>query len=391
MKTPYYVIHKNDLKTNIDLFKKALESNWGSNSILAYSVKTNSLPWILKFMHSNGCFAEIVSPDEYDLVEKIGFGRGDMVYNGPIKTKESFFKALENGNIVNLDSTRELEWLEGYTGNDPVKVGLRVNFDLEAACPGDTVSGEEGGRFGYSYENGALKSVIDRIRKLDNVKIAGLHMHNSTYTRTLKVYETVAAMAARIGREFDLNLEYVDMGGGFYGGLPDKPSYDQYACVIAKELKTAFDPEVTSLIIEPGASVICGPIDLVTEVLDVKDTNRNRFVITDGSRIYIDPHMKMSSYFYDVVYNSEDPGIFKGEQVICGMTCVESDRLIHIKDGRELKPGDRIIYHKAGSYTMCYSPLFIRYNPDVWIEENEEFSLAREKWSAHEYVQKCRW
>ncbi|MBR5337277.1 MAG: pyridoxal-dependent decarboxylase [Lachnospiraceae bacterium] len=392
MNTPCYVIRKKELESNIHLFKKALDTHWGNNNTLAYSVKTNSFPWILKFMLDAGCHAEIVSADEYDLVEKIGFSKGNIIFNGPIKTREYFFKALRSGNIVNLDSERELVWLEEYDGADVINVGLRVNFDLEAACPGDTVSGSDGGRFGYCYENGALSDAISRIRQLNNVRISGLHMHVSTYTRTLNVYRTVADMACRIKDEFGLSLDFIDMGGGFYGGLPDKPSYAEYAEAMASSLKSSFDPDVTRLIIEPGASVICGPIDLVTSVLDVKDTNRNRFVITDGSRIYIDPHMKMSSYFYDFELGSDDArALFRGEQVVCGMTCVESDRLIRLSDSPELRPGDRVIYHKAGSYTMCYSPIFIQYLPDVYVEEEGNLFRVREKWSADEYVQKCSW
>ena len=391
MITPCYVIHKKDLKENIESFASALKSHWGGNVITGYSVKTNSLPWILKYVRELGCYAEIVSEDEYDLVEMMGFGRGDVIYNGPIKTRESFFKAIEAGNIVNLDSERELSWLAEYQGPGEIKAGLRVNFDLESECPGDTVSGAEGGRFGFSYEKGGLKAAIERIKKMDKVRIAGLHMHNSTFTRTLKVYRTIARMAVKVAGEYDLDLEYVDMGGGFYGGLPDKPSYDEYARVISETLKTGFDPKKTTLIIEPGASVICGPIDLVTKVLDVKDTVSRRFVVTDGSRIYIDPHMKMKSYFYDLELNPPDRKVFPGEQIICGMTCVESDRLIHLQDEPELVPGDKVIYHKAGSYTMCYSPVFIQYNPTVYVEENGEYTVVREKWTAKEYVQKSKW
>lgn len=391
MRTPYYVIHEEQLEENIKAFQKALETHWGDNSLLGYSVKTNSLPWILKFMLEHGCYAEIVSEDEYGLVEKTGFGTGNIVYNGPVKTKESFWKSLKNNNYVNLDSHRELLWLEEYGGTEELKVGLRVNFDLEKACPGDTVSGEEGGRFGYNYENGCLREAVRRLKALKHVKLAGLHMHNSTYTRTLKVYRTIAEMACRIGEELDLELEYVDMGGGFYGGLPEKPDYDAYMGTIAAALKKTYDPQKTTLIVEPGASVICGPIDLVTSVLDVKDTNRSRFVVTDGSRIYIDPHMKMKSYYYDLIWGEGDREDYPDRQIICGMTCVEGDRLIYLENEKELRPGDLVVYHKAGSYTMCYSPIFIQYLPAVYVEKQGNYRCVREKWTAEEYVQNSRW
>ena len=44
---------------------------------------------------------------------------------------------------------------------------------------------EEGGRFGYCYENGRLEEVISRINRLPNVKVAGLHLHSSTQSLSL--------------------------------------------------------------------------------------------------------------------------------------------------------------------------------------------------------------
>ena len=79
-------------------------------------------------------------------------------------------------------------------------------------------------------------------------------------------------------------------------------------------------------------------------------------------------------------------------QWICGSTCMEYDRLFHMEDDVELKPGDRIVYDTAGGYTMCLTPLFINYFPKVWIEkENGELFLARDAWTNEEYLQKYYW
>lgn len=45
LKTPYFIIEKNQLDKNIDDFQRALNAIW-PNSQLSYSVKTNSLPWL---------------------------------------------------------------------------------------------------------------------------------------------------------------------------------------------------------------------------------------------------------------------------------------------------------------------------------------------------------
>ena len=50
--------------------------------------------------------------------------------------------------------------------------------------------------------------------------------------------------------------------------------------------------------------------------------------------------------------------------------------------------GDRIIYHKVGAYTMCLTPLFIKYFPDVYVHRNGALSKVREAWTPEEYLRK---
>ncbi len=75
-------------------------------------------------------------------------------------------------------------------------------------------------------------------------------------------------------------------------------------------------------------------------------------------------------------------------QTICGFTCMENDRLFTAEQRPELQVGDHIIYQKVGGYTMCLTPLFIRYFPTVYAEDGGEFTCIRERWSVEEYVRK---
>ena len=68
MQTPYYVLHKELLDEGIEKLKAAISKFW-PNSLIGYSFKTNSLPWIIQYMKEQGCYAEVVSEDEYELPE----------------------------------------------------------------------------------------------------------------------------------------------------------------------------------------------------------------------------------------------------------------------------------------------------------------------------------
>ena len=141
MKTPYYVIDQKALDDNFGKLKQALQNNW-KNSIIGYSYKTNALPWIIQHFNQLGCYAEVVSEEEYSLAKLIGVQKGKIIYNGPIKTKDSFLEAIQNGCIVNIDSSREIDWLDELSPENRV-VGIRINFDVERMCPGQSQCPEE--------------------------------------------------------------------------------------------------------------------------------------------------------------------------------------------------------------------------------------------------------
>lgn len=129
MNTPYFLIHEELLKKNTDSFFNALTAEW-ENSQLCYSVKTNSLPWLISYMNKQKVFAEVVSDEEYALALAQGFTDRHIVFNGPIKGESYFIRALEEGAIINLDSKRDIEYLLRHRQviAAPDRIGIRVNI-----------------------------------------------------------------------------------------------------------------------------------------------------------------------------------------------------------------------------------------------------------------------
>ncbi|EPB8187135.1 TPA: hypothetical protein ACY4RU_001653 [Clostridium perfringens] len=265
-----------------------------NNYIIGYSCKTNSLPWILNFMRKNNCFAEVVSSYEYRLAKKIGYDDKHIVFNGSNKSKDMFLEALNKGAILNIDSQREIKWLKDE------------NFEKE-------------------------------INNIKNIKIVGLHIHNTAKTRSLKIYNTISNMACEIAKYFDYDLDYIDIGVGFFGGVPGKPTYDEYIKEISSCLLKSFSPKNTKLILETGSALIVSPISFLSEVVDVKDTFAKRIVTINTSRNIIDPFFAKSQYFFRDNCKSSNT---VDEQVICGYTCLDNDRLMTLINNKEFKVGD---------------------------------------------------
>ena len=394
----YYLIKEGELNKDIELLRDALRDNWGDNSIMGYSVKTNSLPWLLNHLRKEGFYAEVVSDSEYDLARRLGYDADKIIYNGPIKDRAVFKQVIKDGGIVNLDSNYELDWLEEMSASSmAIKVGIRINADIASLSPNEELLEEDGGRFGYCLENGTVAQVVERIKSMPNVKLSGLHLHSSTKSRSVEVYGALAKLAVNVARNYNLDIEYIDMGGGYFGGRDDMPNYRDYFGVIARVLSECFSKDKVTLIAEPGVSLVSRASSLITEVIDTKDIRGHRYVVTTGSRVLLNPQVTRHTYPHHIEY-VESPTAPNGprqplpSQWICGSTCMEYDRLFEIRDGAELKPGDRVVYDLAGGYTIALSPLFIHYFPKVIIEKiTGETFVARDEWTNDEFLMKNHW
>lgn len=385
LKTPCFVIRTHQVDSLVESCKREFHKIW-PEGIVGYSFKTNNLPWIIKYMKEKGLWAEVVSSDEYQLAKAIGYRTDNIIFNGPVKGKSEFIEAVEEGAIVNIDSKRELEWLLecNIEKISKSKIGLRVNFCLEDFCPGESQEGKEDGRFGFSYEKEELKKAINFLT-YHNIPLGGLHLHCSSKTRSINIYKTIAIIASQIVRDYKLNLNYIDIGGGFFGGVSGKPTFKEYFAEVNSVFLSNPLFKNINVIIEPGMSLIGASVDYLTTVVDTKITKNNLFILLDGSRIHIDPLMRKKSYSFRIEREDSIVRTNKNNQILCGFTCMEGDRFFELND-QMLEVGDRVIFEKVGAYTMGLSPQFIQFYPSVYAEKDGKIVLVREKNTADKFV-----
>lgn len=188
LSTPCFILDPKELERSVCGFQEALNSKFG-NSIVGYSVKTNSVPFCLKCAGKLGAYAEVVSSDEYELALACGFDKDNIIYNGPLKSKETFIDAILHGAIVNIETKRELSWLKELPHDKKYNVGLRVNINISHVSPEDADGENDNSRFGFSDETEELKDALSFIEQIDNVELAGLHIHRTTHSRSVRFYK----------------------------------------------------------------------------------------------------------------------------------------------------------------------------------------------------------
>ena len=394
LNTPFFLFEEEVLQNEIASLKVALKKYW-PNYKIGYSVKTNSFPPLASYLQTQGILAEVVSEDEYQLARRIGYTSSELICNGPIKKRSWIEELLADNILLNIDSHREITYVSEYANQYPdqeLHIGLRINLHLETAFPNESNAGSEGSRFGFCAENKELSRVIKRLSNHPNITISGLHLHTSTKTRSVEIYRWLVSQFAKLAKEYDLDqIQYIDIGGGFYGGIPDKPNWEDYLKGISDELRVNnYLPESLTLIIEPGASLLAGCFSYFCEVIDVKQNINQHLVTLNGSRIHIDPLMHKTTYFHKIIRKKREASnsFITDQQQLTGFTCLENDRFFKLCNEPLLEEGDIIEFNKVGAYTLTLAPLFITYYPEVYVRRmNGKIECLRKKWGVDEFLQ----
>ena len=387
LETPCFIFDQEELTRSIAGFRSALQSHF-NQSVVGYSVKTNSVPYCMSIARDNGCYAEVVSFDEYNLAIKCGYRKGHIIYNGPMKSKETFIDAIQNGAVVNIETKRELAWLKELSHDREYQVGIRLNINISKVSPEDADGENDNSRFGFSDETDEFNNALSYIASLRNIRLSGLHIHRTAHSRSVRFYQKSIQYACDTIRKYALSLDYLDIGGGYFGIFPNKPTYQDYAAGFYEVLKE-YGLDKLKIIVEPGNALVASCFSFISEVIDVKHVEANRwFITTDGSRNDIDPFFRKTGYMTEFIMKGE--GNIVEEQIVVGCTCLEYDRLFSLFQKPLLSVGDRIIYKNVGAYTMCLTPLFIRYLPNIYLKGGSQYTKIRDKWTEEEYMQKSK-
>ena len=383
LRTPCFIFDSEEFSRSVKGFQKALNSNF-AKSIVGYSVKTNSTPYLLKKARDCEAYGEVVSYDEYELAKLCGFSLNKIIYNGPMKSRETFLEALENDAIVNIETKRELQWLLDLDATKNHKVGIRLNVNISRISPEDADGAKDNSRFGFSDETNEFAEALEFIAKIPNVTLAGLHIHRTAHSRSVRFYENLVDFACEVIEKYNLKLNYIDVGGGYFGVFKNKPTYQQYSDAIYGVLSEHGLSDL-EIIVEPGNALVASCFKFVSSVIDIKEVEpRVWFITTDGSRNDIDPFFKKDKYIDEEIYNKKAEIVDK--QIVTGCTCLEYDRLFTLLNKPRLSVGDKIVYHNVGAYTMSLTPMFIRYVPDIYVKKSKDYFLVRKKFEAKDYL-----
>jgi diaminopimelate decarboxylase len=368
--SPLFVFSERTLVERYRDLRDAFALRW-PRVRLAWSYKTNYLDGVCRIFHREGAWAEVVSEFELDKARRLGVPLDRVHFNGPYKPEPVLETALRGGTLVHLDHFEELAAAERIAARLDLrpKVVLRVTLDAEGVTPWH--------RFGFHLESGQARDAAERLLAGRRLVLAGLHCHIGTFVTDVAPYRQAAEKLARFARtlreELGVELEVIDLGGGFasHNTLKDQylpgqftPSFTRYAEAIVEGLEALDLPPQArpALVLETGRALVDDAGVLVTTVVANKRLPDGRRAVILDAGVNVLPTAWW--YRHDVVPAQPFHGLPE-PTVLYGPLCMNIDVVRDTMLLPPVRPGERLVLHQVGAYNVTQWMQFITYRPAV--------------------------
>lgn len=357
--TPLYVIDENRIRNNFRRVNNAFSSYYNDFKIF-YACKANTNLAVMRILEQEGSGIDAVSPGEIYTSLLTGFESERIIFTGNNLTDDELKFAAESGVIINLDSVSALHRLTKICNPHEVKISFRVNPKVGAGHHEHCITGGDLSKFGIMEEEAVevYQRAADR-----GYDVVGIHTHIGSGILDPKPFmlavETLMNIAGRVHQEGNIDLEFIDFGGGL--GIPYNPQekkldIENFAAEIVKLFKDKlqkYDLGKPTMCIEPGRYIVGDASVLLTKVNTIKQSYRKFAGVDAGFNTLLRPSM-YGSYHHIVAANKPEA---ENTQTIdiAGNICESGDLFARDRPMPELEEGDILAILNAGAYAFSMS------------------------------------
>ena len=371
IQTPFYFYDTDILRNTLELVKKeAAKYNYN----IHYAVKANANPRILSIIREYGLGADCVSGGEIQAALQAGFPASKIVFAGVGKADWEINLGLENDIFCfNVESIPELENINSLAQekNKTAAVALRINPEVDAHTHHYITTGLKENKFGINLSQ--LNAVIETLKKLNNIKLIGLHFHIGSQLTDLTPYHGLCARINDLQEQLAkqrIVVEHINVGGGLgidyhHPNRQPYPNFKEYFSIFHRLLKLR--PEQT-LHFEPGRSIVAQCGSLITKVLYVKEGSTKKFAIVDaGMTDLLRPALYQAYHKIENITSEKEIEAYD----VVGPICESSDCFGKAVDLNQVQRGDLLAMRSAGAYgEIMASQYNCRQLPKTYFSDN---------------------
>ncbi|BBE30861.1 diaminopimelate decarboxylase [Tepiditoga spiralis] len=378
--TPFYIYDEKGIISSLNELKNSF--NWCKFKEF-FAVKATPTPYILNLLKKNECGMDCSSLTELLLAQCID--SKDIMFTSNNTPMKEYQKAKELNAIINFDDIDHIDKFNKKFGMPKI---ASIRYTPNNIYGNKIIGFSENSKFGMPLEK--LLIGYQKLKNL-NVKIFGLHgmlVSNSlNEIEIIKNIELLFKTAKKIKDELNINLKFIDIGGGF--GIPYNPKEEPLnLSLISKELKKLYKeileknnifPEIYS----ENGRYVTGPHGyLITKVLHIKKSYKTYIGVDANMANLMRPGMYGAYHHITVLNNSKK---LKKYDVV-GSLCENNDKFAIDRELPEINEGDYLVIHDVGAHGHSMG---FNYNGKLrsaeFIYSNNEFKLIRRAQTIEEY------
>ena len=349
--TPIYCYSYNQLKKNINVFKKNFNSFL---PLICFAIKSNTNVNLIREIKKFGLGADVVSKGELMIALKAGINPKKIVFSGVGKLSNEISYAIDKKILlINAESKSEIKEIDRIAKikKKKVQIGIRLNPNTDAKTLSQISTGKKENKFGVNEKT--FLELVSYCKSSKNIILECLSVHIGSQILDHKPYEKMLNVIDKIIHKTKHRFKYIDLGGGMgisYGDNKKKLNYNKYNIAIKKFLKN----HSTKIIFEPGRSIVGNIGFLVSKVIYIKENDKKDFVILDAA---MNDLMRPALYGanHKILPSLKKNQISKKTYDFVGPICESTDKFTSLKNFQKLKEKDIIVMCDVGAYGMSLS------------------------------------
>ena len=383
--TPSYVIDEKTLRNQVSILKQSY-SHYDGKLLIAFSMKSNFNPSVLKIFISEGIHFDIASLGELYFYLKSGGDPINVLYTSITEELDEYSEVLDKGvtklAVSSYDGLLNLISASKSSLTQPeVLVRINPEVDVDALIPATNKKG----KFGVPFYGQTQDSAFELIRKIyfsQYLNFSGIHFHLGSQINDpacyLETIDKLELFISTIRKDLpELQIKILDIGGGIpVSYSEDVLSPTNFGSVISKkinEFASSIGDNFT-LIVESGRFLTAESCVLISKIVNSKSFIDKKFLIVDsGYHLLLDSALINHEYPIHLINNSKS--FMDSKVTIVGRLCDSLD-VFNISDDKKFSAGrvkDLVVFHKVGAYSIVFNmPFHCQPKPAILLRQLDQ-------------------
>ena len=388
--TPLYLLDEDVIRGMCRLWKRTMESAYGTDALPLYASKALSFKGIYGIVAEEGLGVDCVSPGEIHTAHAAGFPMEKVFFHGNNKTDADISFAMDAGvGVIVADSPEELCAIgrEAVQRGTVQSVFLRVTPGIDPHTHKKITTGTVDSKFGLPISTGQAMELVGTALSTDGIRLDGIHAHIGSQIFLQQPFIDEARILLAFRRQirdmFGYTVPALNLGGGpgvRYIEEDPEPDYAATIRAVAETVRAVCHEQnmpVPRIYAEPGRSLVAAAGVTLYTVGTVKTIPGFRtYVSVDGGMPDNPRYALYGSHYTALIANRADAP--KDTLVTLAGRCCESGDLIgEDMPLQKAERGDIVAVLTTGAYNYSMASHYNRIpNPPVVLLHNGTDTLA---------------